>query len=378
MEKITLHKDNDYSITTVSNRFIDEYMTSANGEFVKIYLYLLRCMNSPDCCFSISKTADKFNHTEKDIQRALKYWEKMNLLQLEYAPDKTISGIYFTDSDTIPEKDDSVPLKKAFSAQTTTEPGERTQSLAPDAESAHNMPPYNVREARAAYNADELTAFQEKEEIRELMFVAESYLKKPLTSTDIQTLLSWYDRLGLSADLIVYLLEYCIAGGHSSLHYMDKVAANWKEENIKTVEQAKQNVQAHSRLHYAVIKALGIQGRSLIPAESSYIEKWNKEYGFKEEIIAEACSRTILAIHQPNFEYTDRILSNWKRQDIQCTEDIRRADAAFQAAKTAERTHTSATRAAAMKPTATNRFNSFPQRTYNMDQLEAELLNTAR
>ena len=159
---------------------------------------------------------------------------------------------------------------------------------------------------------------------------------------------------------------------------MDKVAANWKEENIKTVEQAKQNVQAHSRLHYAVIKALGIQGRSLIPAESSYIEKWNKEYGFKEEIIAEACSRTILAIHQPNFEYTDRILSNWKRQDIQCTEDIRRADAAFQAAKTAERTHTSATRAAAMKPTATNRFNSFPQRTYNMDQLEAELLNTAR
>ena len=95
MTQITLHKDNDNSTTTISNRFIDEYMIDANGEFVKIYLYLLRCMNSPDCSFSISRAADKFDHTEKDIQRALKYWEKMNLLKLEYAQDNSIAGIYF-------------------------------------------------------------------------------------------------------------------------------------------------------------------------------------------------------------------------------------------------------------------------------------------
>ena len=81
MADITLHKDNGNSTTEIPNRFIDEYMTNANGEFVKIYLYLLRCMNSPDCSFSISRTADRFDHTEKDIRRALKYWEKMNLLK---------------------------------------------------------------------------------------------------------------------------------------------------------------------------------------------------------------------------------------------------------------------------------------------------------
>lgn len=419
MENITLHKENDYSTTAISNRFIDEYMTSANGEFVKIYLYLLRCMNSPDCCFSISKAADTFNHTEKDIRRALRYWEKMNLLQLEYAPDKSISGIYFLDSEPVPDKDDSVPLKKAFSPHTAAE----SRKCAPfpadlakkDTESAHNsiasgqktgysadgsLAPaqktgYSPDDSLAAkqktgyspddapataqkpnYSADELKAFQEKEEIQELIFVAESYLKRPLTSTDIQTLLSWYDQLGLSTDLIVYLLEYCIAGGRSSLHYMDKVAANWKKENIKTVEQAKENAQAHSRLHYTVRKALGIQGRNLVPAESSYIERWHKVYGFGAEMIAEACSRTILAIHQPNFEYTERILASWKRQGIQCTEDIKHADAAFQAAKVTERAHMPARVAA--KPAAPNRFNTFPQRAYNMDELEVELLNTAR
>lgn len=362
MEEITLYKDNGYSTTAISNRFIDEYMTSANGEFVKIYLYLLRCMNSPDCSFSISKAADKFNHTEKDIQRALKYWEKMNLLQLEYAQDKSIAGIYFLESEAMP-KDDSVPLKKASAPML---PGDTVME-----------PPASAAVIRADYSADELNAFQEKEEIRELLLVAESYLKRPLTFTDTQTLLFWYDQLGFSTDLIVYLLEYCIAGGHSSLHYMDKVAANWKKENIQTVEQARQNNQRHSRLHYAVLKALGIQGRSLVTAECAYIEKWTKEYGFAQDMITEACSRTILAIHQPNFEYTDRILANWKRQDIHNIDDIKQADSAFRASKTAERAHIAATRNNAVKPAVPNRFNSFPQRTYNMDQLEVELLNTA-
>lgn len=358
MEEITLHKDNGYSTTAISNRFIDEYMTNANGEFVKIYLYLLRCMNSPDCSFSISKAADKFNHTENDIQRALKYWEKMNLLQLEYAQDKSIAGIYFLDSEAV-QKDDSVPLKKASAPLSPLETMDKaSSSTAP----------------RTNYSPSELNDFQQKEEVRELLFVAESYLKRTLTSTDIQTLLFWYDGLGLSFDLIVHLLEYCIAGGHSSLHYMDKVAANWKKENIQTVEQAMQNSQLHSQLHYAVLKAFGIQGRSLVAAEFSYLEKWTREYGFNQEMITEACSRTILAIHQPNFEYADRILANWKRQNIHNIDDIKRADEAFQASKSAERAHTA--RSNAVKPAIPNRFNSFPQRTYNMDALEVELLNT--
>ena len=72
MADIRLHNKLN-TVTNVPNRFIDEYMTNANGEFVKIYLYLLRCMNTPDCDFSISMIADKLEHTERDVTRALKY-----------------------------------------------------------------------------------------------------------------------------------------------------------------------------------------------------------------------------------------------------------------------------------------------------------------
>lgn len=98
MPKITLSSDNPISATSVSNVFIDEYMSDANGEFVKIYLYLLRMMNAPENGFSISTIADKFEHTEKDVKRALCYWERMNLLRLEYDDKKNLTGICLLDS----------------------------------------------------------------------------------------------------------------------------------------------------------------------------------------------------------------------------------------------------------------------------------------
>ena len=98
MGRITLHDDNNASATYVSNNFIDYYMTAANGEYVKIYLYLLRCMNATDRSFSLSAAADRLDHTEKDIQRALMYWEKMKLLKLDYDNQKQLSGIHLLNS----------------------------------------------------------------------------------------------------------------------------------------------------------------------------------------------------------------------------------------------------------------------------------------
>lgn len=350
MAKITLHKDNGNSSTSVPNRFIDEYMTSANGEFVKIYLYLLRCMNSGDCSFSISKTADKFEHTEKDVQRALKYWEKMNLLRLEYDADKNISSIYFTDSGS---SESSEPAVAA------------TPDASPVVTAAMTGPKPDIPK-KPSYTANEMNAFQEKEEVQELLFVAESYLGRMLTPTDIQELLYWYDVLGFSTDLIVYLLEHCISKGHSSFHYMRKVALNWKDSGITTVEQAKSDSTAHSQTYFSVMKALGISNRNLVPKETAYIEKWSKELGFSQDIIAEACSRTISATHQPSFEYTDKILSDWHKQQVHHLSDIARLDSAYQKSKTANRS----TR------TASNKFNDFPQRSYDIDKLESQLLNT--
>lgn len=360
MAKITLHKDNGNSTTNVPNRFIDEYMTSANGEFVKIYLYLLRCMNSPDCSFSISKTADKFEHTEKDVKRALKYWEKMNLLRLEYDADKNISSIYFTDaasaSDSVEATIDNEPVS-AVHTETLTEP----QETAP--QPTANVPKRSIPQ----YSANELEQFLVKEDIQELLFVTESYLGHPLTQSDVQLLLFWYDELHFSADVIIFLIEHAISKGHKSLRYMNSIALGWSDANVKTVQDARNNVSSYNKIHYAVAKAFGIQNRNLVSIEMDFVNKWTQELGYGIDIISEACKRTILATHQPNFEYADKILTSWHDQKVCQLNDIIKIDSQHQKEKNA---------AKVQKSGSPNKFNNFHQRTYDYDELQNQLLNS--
>ena len=62
-----------HGVTVVSNEFIDNYMARANGEYVKVYLYILRNGGRAD---SVADIADALNHTEADVRRALVYWEQ--------------------------------------------------------------------------------------------------------------------------------------------------------------------------------------------------------------------------------------------------------------------------------------------------------------
>ena len=64
-------------VTAVPDEFIDEYMAAANGEYVKVYLYLLRHGAEE---LEISRIADALNHTEADVRRALPYWQRAGVL----------------------------------------------------------------------------------------------------------------------------------------------------------------------------------------------------------------------------------------------------------------------------------------------------------
>ena len=44
---ITLHSTEANDVTVLSNVFIDRFMPRAGGEFVKVYIYLLRMLGSP-------------------------------------------------------------------------------------------------------------------------------------------------------------------------------------------------------------------------------------------------------------------------------------------------------------------------------------------
>lgn len=134
-----------------------------------------------------------------------------------------------------------------------------------------------------------LDAFRTQKELKSLFFIAEQYLGKTLTRTDVDTITYFYETLHMSADLIEYLIETCVENGHKSMHYIQKVAFSWVEEGIQTVSQAKEQSMLYSRNCYTVLNAFGIKNRGPAASELTYIKKWAEEYGFSSEIIQEAC-----------------------------------------------------------------------------------------
>ena len=397
MDNIRLYSNFLNTETHVSNKFIDEYMVEANGEFVKIYLYLLRRLGSVENNFSISDIADRLNHTEADTIRAIKYWEKQGLIAVEYGANDVITGLEMISPET-PAIINAVQMNPLSSDMLSTP----ANTVSKDSSPVLNTPAYSISqvnpqassaqasqtslsavagsvgnntinkaETKKEYTLDEIKNFKNDPEISELFFILEVYLKRPLSSSDTNTILYWYDELHFTSDLIIHLVEYCLSKNHSSIKYMDKVAINWAEHNITTVEQAKENSAAHSQIYYAVMKALGISGRNLVSSEMDLLNKWTKGYLFDNEIIEEACKRTITAIHQPSFEYTDTILTNWHKNQVHTLNDVKRLDEIFSKNK-------KVTVNTADTPTVKrNKFNNFNQRNHDFDQLEKVLLTTS-
>jgi len=365
MGKISLEHEGYSGVTPVSNSFIDNYMLSANGEYVKIYLYLLRMLSSNERDFSVTEIADMLEHTEKDVLRALLYWEREGLMQLAYDENKSLSGVVILNSSTL--------------GNTPPGGGRRTESLSLSSTSPApkvnrgTQPEVKATDQAITYTRDQLADFAEKEDISSLLYVAEGLLKHPITRTELNSFLYWYDSLEFSSDLIEYLVEYCIERGHSSIHYMEKVALSWAEIGIRTVDQAKKNTNLHNRTHYAVMKALGIKGRNLVELEASMIRKWSEDYAFPLDIIEEACTRTIMATHTSSFEYTDAILTNWHNAGVKELSDLTSIDAAHEK-KAAKKTCNTQ----AKNKVSNNQFTDFAQRSYDYDQLEKQLLNRSQ
>ena len=338
MKKLTLKNCRQENALLLDYEFIDHYMPEANGEYVKVYLLLLRCQASPNRELTISGIADILDDTEKDVIRALKYWKKQGLLDYEITEEAASSA-------------------------------PRADTQAPEAADA---------QGQAAPSPENVTRFRNRKELKELLFVAEQYLGKTLSATDMKAITYFYDELGMSTDLIEYLIEYCVENGHKSMHYIQKVALSWADRKIRTPEEAKQSAAFYSKSCYGVLKAFGITGRSPAASELAYIQRWSGEYGFSDELILEACNRTMNSIHQPSFDYAESILKSWLEGGAKNRKDVEALDLAYQKEKLErkeKRQGRSASSSAETPKPARNRFNNFEGRTYeDMEDLTRRLI----
>lgn len=396
MSLISLQNSSELEVTILSNRFIDNFMPRANGEFVKVYIYLLRAVSSSPSSFSLEHMADRLFCTERDIFRALKYWEGEKILSLTYTTDRQLSGITllepFADAG---HMESSASSENIFStAGTSSSPvsaqmaADISQPVALTGSAPKNVSLSSSNSAVSGGTSSELSTsadyirsltpdhiseLKQNEEVSQLLYIAEQYLAKTLTPTEMQKIFFFYDELHMSADLIEYLVEYCVSRGRKSMRYIETVALAWTRDGVTTVEMARDASSRFSKDYYTILKAMGISGRNPVENEISYIDTWRKTYGFDLELIQEACSRTVLSTGQPSFQYADKILSGWKRKNVHTLEDVRLLDAEHK--KRQLEKAVSRKKQPAAQSQSNNRFNNFHQRDYDFTEYEKRLLN---
>ncbi|MDY3121075.1 DnaD domain protein [Suipraeoptans intestinalis] len=345
--------------TTIENTFIDQYMASANGEYVKVYLLLLRRSCNGLDPWSVSQLADFLDCTEKDIVRACNYWKKAGLLEYQES----------SASSSVPASNAGASEEAGFASSEKSKKvsyGQRT-----DEKKSSPATVLSLSESKTASSAKKTPTKRTSSQkaLKQLIHVAEQYLGKTLSASDMETIQYFLTDLEFSPDLIDYLLEYCVEYDHKSMHYIKKVALSWKEQQVTTIEEAKAASSRYNTAAYSILKAYGIQNRAPAPVEETYIKKWTRTFGFAMDVILEACSRTIRTIHQPSFEYTDSILSNWKEQGLSSLSDVQEADLKYLQEKEAKKKTKSSS-----KTSSPNRFNNFDGRSYDMNDMERRLI----
>jgi len=366
MDGISVYSE-DTRTTLVPNEFIDYYMPRANGAFVKVYLYLLRCLTAPEAGFGIGAIADALEETEKDILRALRYWEREKVLSLTWGQENEIRGIKLNRLTNPSRETAPVSLSCAYTA-----PEVPAYVTPQEAFASTGMPASAKKEVTAKlpdYTPAQLDAFASREDTNWLLHAAESYLERMLKPADVQLLFFLHDELCFSNELILHLYEYCVSRGKKAPSYIQKVALSWHEDGIDSVEKAEERSLQFDSCFTAVNRAFALNRAPGI-SERRFLNRWST-MGFSSDLIEEACSRALLSTSHPDFKYADKILERWHQNNVHTMSDVKKLDDAHSARAT--RGQAPEGRAAA------NRFNAFPQRSYSdndLSDLESALLAT--
>ena len=402
MNYITITSEKNETYSSISNFFIDYYMTSANGDFVKVYLYLVRLMSSREPV-SIADIANHFDLSEKFICKAIRYWISQDVMKLNYNSQKVLTGItllplrdksedmYGLDSlsmlgmdysvdtpdihDTVHDTEDTrgtdmaaasrMTQEDIFTAAAQTSPKAQQNVSVPDAVPVHNVSAVHNPPDKVLITPELLRKKQEDDIFSDILFEAEAFYGKTLSMAESETLIYIYDQLHFSQELIEYLIEYCLTLGKKSFKYAEAVAKAWYENGIDTVEKARENSNAYNPLFRKVFRELGISRNRPTSAETAYIDAWSEEMGFSEDLITFACQKAILSRPQSaNFAYVNGILENWYKNGVKSIRDVETLDQEFIKKKTDNTGHTYST---AAKP---NSFANF-QQTDMSDQLAA-------
>ncbi|WP_394857239.1 DnaD domain protein [Clostridium paraputrificum] len=318
-------KNNTCTFTPISNVFIEKYMPFARGEFVKVYLLLLKYNFSNEPGVNSSILASSLNLLESDVMNALNYWNDQGVIKFVPVDKMNNFSIEF------------VPLDNNLS------------STSPDV----NL-------------LDALNNTETNDMLRDI----ERILCRPLSTKEMEIYLGWQKDFSFTSELILILIEYCASKGKVDYRYIEKVALAWNDMGIKTIEKAQSHIKQTEDKWVKIrqiLNYLGINNSEIMKPQEELLNKWINVYKFDIQLIKKACDICFQRLNRADFKYIDGILSKWFNDNIKTLDDVAIKDKQHKNNYKNSSTNY-------QKNLKASGFNNFEPRSYDYDSLEKKLL----
>ena len=261
--------------TPVENMFINEYMNSAPGDYVKVYLFALMYAGL-GTDLTNADVARHLNMEPEDVLKAWTYWEKQNVIRKHMKGSE--SGF---DYDV-----EFVMLKEQLYGESAA-PQSPVQSI------GHLM---------------------EDPPIRQMITDIEQTSGRVFNSSELQKILSWIEDYQVLPETITYAFSYAKKQRKTSLKYVAALIQDWGSRGLRDVQSVQEDLGKLDRrrtMHRRVFQALGF-ARNATEEEQRIMDAWFDEMGMSLETVLDACSRTS-GISSPNINYVNKVLLNWQK-----------------------------------------------------------------
>lgn len=268
-----------FSYTEIPDVFFTEYMSEANGDFIKIYLCLV-FLTKYDKDIKLNDLSKKLNIPLQTIQAALSYWEERGVLI------KKVNGYILNNLQ-------EIELNKLYSPNLT------------------------LSKEDIKKNEDNKYRAKAIECINNMYFQG---VMSPAWYSDIDL---WFKKYGFDEQVMISLFDYCF--NKSALHknYVKTVAEAWNKSNIKTYEDLEaysEKQEKMNKIKKEISKKLG-RYSPLTQFEEAYIEKWILDYGYDLKVINIALKKTTSKAN-PSFDYLDKLISDWHDRNLKTESDV--------------------------------------------------------
>ena len=286
------------SVFAVPSLLVDEHIKRASGQQLKVFLYVFR-HNTEE--LTVERISQGTGMLIDDVKDAMQYWVSYGILSMD-------------DRFTEISSPEIILNKSVKEKMPETVPAKSEHMELPDVVPTHEQVAARILESP---------------ELKALYNEAQLKFGRTLGYDTQAKLLMIYDQYGLPVEVILTIIEYAVSKGKDSIRYIEKMAKDWADKDITTLEAADEyikQIQKADKLWKKFEAMFSADPPRYTDKRISYLKKWNLEHKQSLDLIYYAYEETVNRINKINFNYMDKMLEDWYQKKLKTPVDVMQSE----------------------------------------------------